>query len=155
MIKPVDQGFTLLELLVVLLLVSILSVTAVLYLKPTNHVLLEANDIKIFVQQTRNQAVLHSRSYRIELIENELKVWKWTEKKWVESSHSYIVDNDDISVRDVGLNHSKTGRQLIVFSDGTLTPFTWQLDSQQQPDNAYTVEGDLLGNIKLEPFISP
>lgn len=139
--------------MIVMLLVSILSVTVVLYLKPTNIPLLEANNIKLFMQKVRNQAVLQSSSYGIELTDNKLKVWKWSENKWITSTITpFVIVTEEIVISNVsgstGLINS--GPQYIVFSDGTLTPFEWQVISRRQPKDAQSIQGDLFGNIKLE-----
>ena len=151
-----ERGFSLLELLVVLLIVGITLTMATLAIGP----LLGRNDddeaarLGAVLQLAREQAVLQGIEHGLELTTDGYRLLALEEQRWVPLGDAAwrprtlpdrIRLRLEIEGRGVALREKPTGEpQLLLFSSGETTPFAIEL---QSPASTCRLAGDGLTDL--------
>ncbi|MGF1643532.1 MAG: type II secretion system minor pseudopilin GspH [Thiotrichales bacterium] len=156
--RPVARGFTLLELLVVLVIVAIITSFAVLGLgsRPATAVQEERQRLTSLVDLARDEALLEGRNYGVGFWREgyaffELRDGEWAplgsdealrERIWPEGLEASLL----LERLDVALRADPPERpQVFLFASGEMTPFELRLQLQGQPDTELSLRRDLLG----------
>lgn len=172
--KPA-RGFTLVEILIVIIIVGVMASMAVLAIGGDPHQLLkrEAQRLRLVLQLGADEALLQGREYGLKLTREGYQVVQFNEDKgeWstatLEAFAAYQLPNNmTLSLQSEGssvdltlLNKNEQQDQkprdentlkpaLLLLSSGEMTPFTLQL---QSADAEYKMQlsGDGLGDIRL------
>ena len=152
-------GFTLIEVLIVVLLISIISTVAVLTIGSNQQKQLEnfANKIKQLIILAEQEAMLRPATLGVAFTEDEMqfyilasdsKTWSEIQEKPFQTRN--IPKNISATVSINGENKKFTGEpQIAVFSNLSTTPFLITLTLENH-ETSYKITGDNTGNIIAE-----
>ncbi|MEM9056770.1 MAG: type II secretion system minor pseudopilin GspH [Pseudomonadota bacterium] len=162
------RGFTLIEILVVVLIVSIISAVAVFSLRDTRgdtQIKEEARRIATLLQLASEEAAMQGRdlgvrfrpeSYGFLLYEPELQNWvtldydRLLREREVPEGIVLTLKLDDV---DVELPQAEEDQleppQVLILSSGETTPFELEIESDNS-DYVYYLTGQPLGGVEIE-----
>lgn len=178
---PRMRGFTLLELLVVMVLIAILTAAAlstINFIARDADAETEARRVTALATLAAEEALLTGREYGMRLDDEEIVFLLFDE---LSGQWQPLAEDDTFHPRPVPetldfnlvlegqsivLGNESPGNespddnaqddedapqppQVIFLSSGEITPFTLTISSQDGDDGAWTVEGDLLGRMKV------
>ena len=173
---PRMRGFTLLELLVVVVLIAILTAAAI---STINFVArdadphTEARRIAALASLAAEEAVLTGREYGLRLDDDEITfllfdelTGQWqrlTEDKIFHSrpvpdaldfdlvieGQGIVLGTEATSARQDDEDEAPDPPQIMFLSSGEITPFTLTVSTQEIDGETWAVEGDLLGRMEI------
>jgi general secretion pathway protein H len=162
--RPVTAagGFTLLELLVVLVIVGIVLGLATLTLPrsdPADRLAEESRRVAVLVELARDEAILRGREMGLRLQDRQLEFMILDDTDWI------MIENDTLRPRDLdedvraellvegapaaGDPARRDIPQVWLASSGEMTPFTLVLTSRTRALGAWEVQGGAAGAIQL------
>lgn len=147
---PEEQGFTLLELMLVLVLLSLLATTASFVLRDGNRSASEAQRIVAYLQQCRDLAVFSGYRHSVKLSDHQLVVSRLDAGEWLVSDEKPLLLPDTVGIELVDERETK-GRQksatVIFYSDGTASDINIRVYDLRDIEHEEWVKGDFSGRI--------
>jgi general secretion pathway protein H len=158
-IHPRQQGFHLIELLVVMAIAGIMLTFAVLGVGSTAHhrVRNEAEQLQLMIAQLRQEAILKNLQYAVRiradgyevLTINEENEWQVLKEDKLYKPHpldddlEFIIDLDQASD-----NGEDQGSLIYILSSGEISPFQLTVQSTDKV-NRIQLQGDMLGHTEI------
>lgn len=149
-------GFTLVELLVVIFIISIVSSIALLSISRNKNKTLEnvANQVTQMVSLAEEEALLKPNVYSLSLVQHQLqfstyqlaadgKKNDWAPLHDALFAQDAIPDGVQLSLQ---VGDSQEGQRVIISSNGDLTPFSIYIGEKGEKPR-YVVRGDADGNV--------
>lgn len=134
--RAVSRGFTLIEILVVVLLIGLmLSVTMLAPRSsgPAQALQNEAQRLQLLMEQARDRALLEGREYGLSMETGSYYWWRWSREKeaWSQFDDTYyrsyqLPDRLVLNVIEPSVssqNGSDKKPLIVMFSDGQISPF--------------------------------
>ncbi|HEX7031107.1 MAG TPA: type II secretion system minor pseudopilin GspH [Gammaproteobacteria bacterium] len=175
--KQSERGFTLLEILIVVVLIAILTAAAV---NTINFVVddadaeTEARRIAALANLAAEEALLTGREYGLRIDDENLEFFIFDDvtRQWQPLTDDNIfqprpvpegidfdlvLEGQAIALGDESEDESGAGEedlpeppQVMFLSSGQITPFTLTVAERDPGGETWTVEGDLLGRMEIE-----
>ena len=160
------QGFTLLELLVVLVIVGVLTSLIAFSISPNQpSPQRESRRFQQVLEAAREQAVLFNQELGVELRGDSYRVLQWQAQRWQPletaefSEHSLPGDLaqtlwlDGLPSQEQAGDSDPPQPQILLFATGEVTPFGWTL-SDPAEDHEWRLSASPLGqfDLTLEPL---
>ncbi len=158
----VQQGFTLLEVMVVVVIISILLTFVTLSVNNNNamrQVQLEAERITYLLQLAQEQAILQGQTIGVELLPRGYRFYQLRANTWqslnrddtffnrqLPPAMSFSLYSED---RAVLLDDIDPLPQLLLLSSGELVPFRVLLHLDSEADALWQIQAKLTGEIQL------
>jgi general secretion pathway protein H len=146
--KTKHNGYTLIEILVVLLIISIVTSVAMLNIGQNKNKQLEtfANELTQIVTLAEEQAMLQPMVLGLSFNERSMQFSSfkntWRPLQDAQFSKHGIPNNIQINVQ----GGAKSGPEIIISSNGDITPFTIYL-SQKGKEPRYVIKGEADGTV--------
>jgi len=141
------QGFTLLELLVVLVIIGVLTSLIAFSISPSQpSPQRESRRFQQVLEAAREQAVLFDQELGVELRGNSYRVLHWEAQQWLpfeaaEFSEHWLPGDlsqtlwlDGLAYQDDYREGDPPQPQILFFSTGEVTPFGWALRDPAETD---------------------
>ncbi len=152
-----NEGFTLIEILIVITIISIVATTAIITVSHNKNSRLEtlAKQIKNIIILAEQESMLRAKTFGLGFTPHTFQFHMYNEKQraWqaltdkIYGSHS-IADNTTITVKVQKKNIPLDGKPKIIISpSGDVTPFVILIGNQEEPPR-YQVVGEENGNVK-------
>lgn len=160
-------GFTLLELLVVIVIIAIISTFVSLSLQGSHTDILEqeAQRLHALLKLASSDSISTTTETGVYLGEDYYQFYRLNEGEWdlltddeFLTAHT-LPDNLKLEVDVEGVtipadsnatDFISENPQILFFTDGELTPFQCTLSIKNQPDKYYTLQGMLNGQLELK-----
>ena len=156
------RGFTLLEVLVVMIIIGIVISFAVLSIKSDDQTLEEeARRLQALIKLTGQEAVLQSREFALEFTDEGYDFVVFDGKKWLAVSDDEILrarklpDDEVVDYQPEGeqltlqgMDAEKTPPRIYFLSSGEMTPFQLTLRRRGEGDG-FLLTGDARGKTEL------
>lgn len=163
--RPRNHGFTLIEVMVVLVLIGIITSFAVLSIRGSDEgerLATEAQRLAALMELTHQEAILRAEQRGVRFTETGYAFLVLDEEgKWRLADDSNLLSDYalptglslqlQVEGRPVDLNKDQDSLQpqVLLLSSGEATDFTLTLNSEDNHD--YILSGDLTGQLELRP----
>ncbi len=154
------QGFTLIEIMVVVVIISIMVGVVTLSFPDTNRDLLkeDAERFSSLVLLAEDEAILQSRDLALAINDEGYAFFSRENKKWQAFSKTPFkprklsgLEKPELYLEGVSIQLTKaekTKPQIVIYSSGEVTPFTYSFGYEGKSKVTLTVDGG--GNVKKE-----
>ena len=160
--RPRARGFTLLEVLVVVMIIGIIVSFAALSIKSDDQTLEEeARRLQALINLAGQEAVLQSKEFALEFTGDGYDFVEFDGKKWQTISDDEILRARTLPSDEVvdyqpegeqltlqGMDAEKTPPRIYFLSSGEMTPFTLTMRRRGEGDG-YLLSGDARGKTEL------
>lgn len=160
MFNRTNNGFSLIELLVVVFIIGISASMAVLYIDTSEERLeTEARKIYALLKYMRDDAIIKGKSFSMVIKDKEYSFARYTDNKWqMLEQKPYIktLVSDDISLRllqdsastDISERILHQVNYIYFLPTGESTQFELKISNKQK--SVYRISGTFLGELKFE-----
>lgn len=158
MMRKTNQGFTLIEIMVVVVIVAVLISAVALSFPPVGDKLLKehADRFSALVALAQDEAILQSSELAVEITPNGYSFYQNENNTWLplntspftkrtlsnDFSTKMYLDGILIDLKD----REKSKPQVVILSSGEMTPFTYTIQFQKQSE--ITLKVDANGEIE-------
>lgn len=160
--KVLEKGFTLIEIMVVIVVVAVLMGAVTLSFPPAGDNLLKQNSerFSVLISLAQNESILQSTEIALEMDDKGYSFYKNENNSWVALSEAPFNKRqlptdissklflDDISVNLEGRENGTP--QIVFLSSGEMTPFVYQLFHENKSSSTIKVSatGDIAQDFK-------
>ena len=156
------RGFTILEILVVVAVISIIASTILLntsFHRPATELKKHASNLGKTLQLLMQEAILEDRNFALSVVPKGYMVLEYEAQEWIQSADKFLLKlgkeheySDELMVDNNPVNIEKTEQpqpHILILASGEMSVFQWDIEDRE--NNLHIrLSSTMLGNITIE-----